>query len=65
MSSESPAGKQKRTHSDVAETSMEELTFIHEQLEVLSTDLKGTRESLKNLLNKDDIKSLISTTVKA
>lgn len=65
MSSEPPAGKQKRTHSDVAEASMEELTFIHEQLEVLSTDLKGTRESLKNLLNKDDIQSLIATTVKS
>ena len=53
----------KRTHSDVAETSVEELGFIHEQLDVLTADLKETKESVKNLMTKDDIESFIHITI--
>ena len=53
----------KRTHSEVSETSLEELGFIHQQLETLSTDLKETKESMKNLMTKDDIESFIKLTV--
>ena len=40
-----PAEKmQKRTHSEVSDASMEELGFIQNQLETLTTDLKETKE---------------------
>ena len=59
-----PLGKmKKRTHSDVSETSVEELGFIHEQLDVLTADLKETKESVKNLMTKDDIESFIHITI--
>ena len=59
-----PAGKaQKRTHSEVSETSAEELSIIHQQLDSLSTDLKATNESIKQLMTKDDIESFIKQTV--
>ena len=53
----------KRTHSEVSETSLEELGFIHAHLDTLATDLKETKESMKNLMTKDDIESFIKLTV--
>lgn len=61
-----PLGKvQKRTHSEVSETSVEELNFIHEQLDTLTSDLKETKESIKNLMTKDDIETFITKTVES
>ena len=59
-----PMGKmKKRTHSDVSETSMEELGFIHTQLDNVTAELKETKESLKNLMTKSDISEFITKTV--
>lgn len=59
-----PLGKmKKRTHSDVSETSMEELSFIQMQLDTVTTELKETKESLKNLMTKSDIADFITKTV--
>lgn len=63
--SSEPPTKQKRTHSEVSEASLEELSFIHDQLETLSTEMKDTRDSIKNLMTKDDIQSFISQTVQS
>lgn len=61
-----PLGKvQKRTHSEVSEASVEEFNSIHEQLDILTTDLKETRESMKNLMTKDDIETFITKTVES
>ena len=58
-----PQGKaQKRTHSEVSEVSMEELNFIQEQLDTLTSELKETKENIKNLMTKDDIGSFITKT---
>lgn len=59
-----PLGKiQKRTHSEVSETSAEELNIIHQQLDILTLDLKTTNENIKQLMTKDDIETFISKTV--
>lgn len=59
-----PIGKvQKRTHSEVSETSLEEFNYMHEHLDTLSADLKETKESMKNLMTKDDIETFITKTV--
>lgn len=59
-----PLGKvQKRTHSEVSETSVEELNMIHQHLDTLTSDLKATNESIKQLMTKDDIETLIVKTV--
>lgn len=59
-----PMGKApKRTHSEVSEASLEEFSFIHQQLETLTVELKETRNSIKNLMSKDDIESFITKTV--
>ena len=43
-----PQGKaQKRTHSEMSEASMEELNFIQEQLDTLTSELKETKEVLR------------------
>ena len=55
----------KRTHSEVSEASIEELGFIHEQMDTLTTDLKETKESMKNLMTKDDIEGFITKTVES
>ena len=61
-----PAGKmQKRTFSEVSEASMEELSFIHQQLTSLQEEMKETKDGIKNLMTKDDIQSFISKTVKS
>lgn len=59
-----PVGKvQKRTHSEVSETSAEELNIIHQQLDGLTKDLKETNESIKQLMTKDDIETFVTKTV--
>ena len=61
-----PLGKvQKRTHSEVSETSVEEFNIIHQQLDILTSDLKETKESIKQLMTKDDIETFISKTVES
>ena len=56
---------QKRTFSEVSEASMEELSFIHQQLTSLQEEMKETKDGIKNLMTKDDIQSFISKTVKS
>ena len=61
---EEPMGKmKKRTHLDVSEISMQELGFMHTQLDNVTAELKNTKESLKNLMTKSDISEFITKTV--
>ena len=61
-----PLGKtQKRTHSEVSETSLEELAIIHTQLDTVTAELKETKDSMKNLMTKSDIADFITKTVES
>ena len=58
-----PLGKtQKRTHSEVSETSLVELAFIRTQLDTVTAELKETKDSMKNLMTKSDIADFITKT---
>ncbi|KAH3828884.1 hypothetical protein DPMN_130868 [Dreissena polymorpha] len=56
-----PATKKQR--SDSNNTSMEELTNIHSQLEVMTDSISYLREDLKSMIKKDEIEELIKNTV--
>lgn len=53
----------KRTHSDVSENSSDELGLIHNHLDQLSDSIKELRGDLKQILKKDEIENLITTTI--
>lgn len=62
-----PRGEQpaKRSHSEVSNTSLEELTVINEQLDELHKEVKSNKELIKNLMTKEDIQELVKSTVKS
>lgn len=54
----------KRTHSELSNTSVEELTVINEQLDELHNEMKSNKELLKSLMTKEDITDFVQVTVK-
>lgn len=57
---------EKRSHSEVADSSFgDEVTMLNKQLEKMNTDLQETRESVKGLLSKEEMKAFIVSTVEA
>ena len=55
---------EKRTHSEVAESSFgDEITMMNKQLEQMNNDLHETRESVKELLSKEEMKDFIVSTI--
>ena len=56
--------KEKRPHTEVADSSMgDEFASIQKQLDQMSTDINQTREDLKNLMSKSEMRDFISKTV--
>ena len=56
--------KEKRAHSEVADTSLgDEFTSIHRQLDQLTSDIQQTRDELKNIMKKDEMRKFISDTI--
>ena len=56
--------KEKRPHSEVAESSFgDELASIQKQLDQMCTDIHQTRDDLKNLMSKEEMKTFITSTV--
>ena len=58
----------KRSHSEVANSSAEELTLLSNHIEELTSDLKELRESVTTLVDKNDdimTKSDMKTFIKA
>ena len=53
----------KRTISEVSDTSAEELTIIHQQLENLIGDLKETKAKVMSLMSKEEVQEFIIQTV--
>ena len=57
---------EKRSYSEVVESSFgDEITMIDKQLEQMNSDIKKTRESVQSLLNKEELKAFIVSTVEA
>lgn len=55
---------EKRSHSEVAESSFgDEISMLNKQLEQINTDLQQTRDSVKGLMNKDEMQTFIVSTV--
>ena len=55
---------EKRPASDMDNSSFgDEITMINRQLEQLTEDTKATRDKVKNMLSKDELKDFIRTTV--
>ena len=61
-SSEPPA-KSKRTFPEVSETSVEEMSFINQQLYHLSSDLKDTKTKVMSLMSAEEVQNFITQTV--
>ncbi|MCG7879959.1 MAG: hypothetical protein N0C90_27080, partial [Candidatus Thiodiazotropha endolucinida] len=55
----------KRTISEVFDTSAEELTILHQQLDNLSGDLKETKAKVMKLMSSEEIQQFIVKTVEA
>ena len=56
--------KEKRTHTEVVDSSMcDEFASIQKQLDQMSTDINQTREDLKNLMSKLEMRDCISKPV--
>ena len=56
--------KEKRPHSEVAESSFgDELASIQKQLDQMCTDIHQTKDDLKNLMSKEETKTFITSTV--
>ena len=53
----------KRTISEVSDTSAEELTVIHQQLESLRGDLKETKETVMKLMSQEEAQEFITKTI--
>ncbi|KAH3791169.1 hypothetical protein DPMN_144649 [Dreissena polymorpha] len=59
-----PATKKQRADSNnSSNTSMEELTNIHTQLEAMTNGISELREGLKSMLKREEIEKLIKNTV--
>ena len=57
---------EKRSYSEVVESSFgDEITMINKQLEQMNSDIKETRESVQSLLNIEELKAFIVSTVEA
>lgn len=57
---------EKRTHSEVTESSFgDEITMINKQLEQMNNDIHETKDSVKSLLSKQEMKAFIVSTVEA
>ena len=57
---------EKRTHSEVARSSFgDEISMIDKQLKQMNIDLQETRESVKELLSKEEMKTFIVSTIQA
>ena len=55
----------KRPNSEVSpNSSVEELSVMHHTLDGLTDDVKGIRDSLKNILTKNEMEEFIQSTVK-
>ena len=55
----------KRPNSEVSpNSSVEELSVMHHQLDGLTEDIKGVRDSLKNILTKSEMEEFIQSTIK-
>ena len=58
--------KEKRSHSEVADSSLgDEFTSIQKQLDQLTSDMKQTREDLKSVMKREEMKSFITDTITA
>ena len=58
--------KEKRSHSEVADSSLgDEFTSIQKQLDQLTSDIQQTREDVKSIMKKEEMKSFITDTVTA
>ena len=56
--------KEKRPHTEMADSSMgDEFASIQKQLDQMSTEINQTRDDLKNLLSKTEMREFISRTV--
>ena len=53
----------KRTCGELSDTSIEEINNMSFQLEELNKEVKETKEFMKTLMSKEDIKSFISSTI--
>ena len=58
-----PPAKSKRTFSEVSETSVEEMSFINQQLDHLSSDLKDTKTKVMSLMSAEEVQNFITQTV--
>ena len=57
---------EKRSHSEVTESNFgDEVTMLNKQIEQMNSDLQETRDSIKGLLSKDEIKNFIVRTKEA
>lgn len=57
---------EKRAHSEVAESSFgDEISMLNKQLEQITIDLQQTRDSVKELMPKDEMQTFIVSTVEA
>lgn len=63
-SSKTAEQKEKRPHTEVADSSFgDELTSIQKQLDNMCTDIHQTREDLKTLMSKEEMKEFITSAV--
>ena len=58
-----PPAKSKRTFSEVSETSVEDMSFINQQLDHLSSDLKDTKATVMSLMSAEEVQNFITQTV--
>ena len=57
---------EKRSHSEVIESSFgDEITMLNKQIEQMNSDLQETRDSIKGLLSKEEMKDFIISTIEA
>lgn len=62
--SRSAEQKEKRLHSEVADSSLgDEFASIQKQLDQLSADIQQTRGEFKSLMTKDEMKTFINSTI--
>ena len=58
--------KEKRSHSEVADSSLgDEFTSIQKQLDQLTSDIQQTREDVKSLMKKEEMRTFITDTITA
>lgn len=53
----------KRTISELSDTSAEELSIIHQQLDDLNSDVKETKDKVMSLMSKDETEEFIGKAI--